>query len=312
MNNSKYLSKLLITGASGLVGSNFVHTVKDKFKISTIGRDNVDIKIDLTSKNEVLKTVTSSDADLVINFAAYTNVDGAENEKNDKNGEVYKINSMMPLWLAEACKNSEKTLYHISTDYVFDGKQHNRAYNEDDKTSPVDSWYGLTKYYGEENILNTFHKSGDFVILRISYPYSGIYQRKLDIARVVLDKLKNGEQYFGISDQKIKPTSVDDITKALIFLVEKQAKGIYHVAGNFSPQAYIAPIEFAQKIAGVMNLDSSLISAISFQELSKKRLAPRPQDTWLSTNKIESLGFCFTNIDDALDRFKQQIESVVK
>lgn len=308
MNNSKSVYKILITGSTGLVGSKFVYLAKDKFKISTIGRENVDIKIDLTSKEDVVKTITSSDADAVINFAAYTNVDGAEEEKNDKDGEVYKINSMMPKWVAEVCKTSGKSLFHVSTDYVFDGKQSSRPYTEDDLASPVDSWYSMTKYYGEENILKTFQRKGNFAILRISYPYSGVYQRKLDIARVVVDKLKKGEPYFGINDQKIKPTSVDDIAEAVIFLLEKQAKGIYHVAGNFSPEEYITPLEFAQKIAEIMKLNISLISATSFLELSKKRLAPRPQNTWLSTKKIEALGFRFNNIDEALKRFKQQLE----
>lgn len=300
------MQKLIVTGATGLVGSRFVEIAAKFFSITTIGRSNVDIKIDLTSKEKILKTIPSLNADVVVNFAAYTKVDEAEKEKGDKEGEVYALNALLPFWLSQACRTSNKTFYHISTDYVFGGRQNNRPCKEEDHPQPVNSWYSKTKYYGEENVLKT---AESWAIIRISYPYSGVYQRKLDIARAVVERLKNKEPYFGIEDQKIKPTSVDDITKALIFLLNKNATGIYHVAGNYSPKTYITPYQFAQKIARVMNLDASLISGVSFLSLSKKRIAPRPQHTWLSTKKIESLGFQITNIDEALERFKRQLRN---
>ncbi len=299
------MQKLLITGSTGLVGSRFIELVKNNFSVVTLGRNNADIKINLTNKEEVSKTVQSSDASVVLNFAAYTNVDEAEKEKNDRDGEVYTINVLLPTWLAETCKSSGKVLYHISTDYVFNGKKEDSPYTEEDTPNPVDSWYAITKSEGELGIIQI---GGKFSIIRISYPFSGVYRRKLDIARAVVEKLKDKEPYFGIEDQKIKPTSVDDIAKALKFLLESSATGIYHVAGNYSPQKYITPIQFAQKIAHIMNLDATLIKPISFLNLSKKRIAPRPQHTWLSTKKIESLGFHITGIEKALDRFKRQLQ----
>lgn len=300
------MQKLIVTGATGLVGSRFVEIASKNFSITTIGRSNVDIKIDLTSKEKILTTIPSLNADVVINFAAYTKVDEAENERGDKAGEVYTLNALLPLWLSQACRTSNKTFYHISTDYVFGGRQNNRPYKEDDHPQPVNSWYSKTKYYGEENVLKS---GGSFAIIRISYPYSGVYQRKLDVARTLVEKLKAKEPYLAVKNQKIKPTSVDDIAKALIFLLNKNAAGIYHVAGNYSPKNYITPYQFAQKIARVMDLDVSLIKGVSFLSLSKKRVAPRPQHTWLSTKKIESLGFQITNIDEALERFKRQLEN---
>ncbi|MBI2085912.1 SDR family oxidoreductase [Candidatus Daviesbacteria bacterium] len=298
------MQKLLATGSTGLVGSRFIELVKNNFSVVTLGRNNAYIKINLTNKEEVFKTVQSSDADAVINFAAFTSVDEAEKEKNDRDGEVYTINVLLPVWLAEACKSSGKNLYHISTDYVFNGKKEDSPYTEEDIPNPVDSWYAITKAEGELGIIQI---KGKCSIIRISYPYSGVYGRKLDIARAVVEKLKNNEQYFGIEDQKIKPTSVDDIALALSFLIEKSASGIYHVAGNYSPQEYITPYQFAQKVARIMGLNLSLIKPISFLNLSKKRVALRPQHTWLSTKKINSLGFQITSIDKALERFKKQL-----
>ncbi len=305
--NKKNLPKILVTGSTGLVGSRFIQMSSDLFSITTLGRNNVDIKINLTDKDEVSKTIQSSDADAIVNFAAYTNVDEAEKEKGDTKGNVYTINTLLPFWLAKSCQDSGKKLYHISTDYVFDGKQQDRPYTEEDSPTPVDSWYSITKYYGEQNILSISSHKTNFAIIRISYPFSGVYTRKLDIARAVVEKLRNKEQYFGISDQKIKPTSVDDITQALFFLLEKGITGIYHIAGNYSPQEYITPYQFAKKIANVMSLDASLIKPISFLNLSKKRVAPRPQHTWLDTKKIESLGFTVTNIDQVINKLRKQL-----
>lgn len=303
------MHKLLITGSTGLVGSRFVEICKNDFSIVTVGRDYVDIKVDFTSKEKVLNIVSSSDANVVINFAAYTNVDEAEKEKGDTKGEVYTINTLLPSWLAKSCQASGKKLYHISTDYVFDGKQQDRPYTEDDSPTPVDSWYSMTKYFGEQNILSASDHETNFAIIRISYPYSGVYKRKLDIARAVVEKLKNNHIYLGINDQKIKPTSVDDIANALFFLINKKASGIYHVAGNYLPKGYITPYEFAQMIAKIFKLDKSLIKPISFSDFSKARIASRPQHTWLDTKKIESMGFQIANIDQALNRFKQQCYS---
>ncbi len=298
--------KLLVTGASGLVGSKFVEVFKDKFFISTIGRNDVDIKINLTSEEEVFKATAASDADAVVNFAAYTFVDGAENEKGNRSGEVYKLNAMLPLWLSRACKKSGKSLYHISTDYVFSGEQDNKPYTEEDLPKPVDSWYAISKFEGEVNVHESFGGGGQFAIARISYPYSPTFKKKLDFARVIVDKLSKGKDYFGSIDQKIKPTNVDDISHALALLISKKLYGIYHVGGKY-PKGYISSFDFAQKIAKIMNLDATLIKPITFLELSKKRVASRPKNTWIDTTKIESLGMEFTNIDEALNNFKKQL-----
>jgi len=134
-----------------------------------------------------------------------------------------------------------------------------------------------------------------------------VYRRKLDIARSVVEKLRNNEPYFGIEDQKIKPTSVDDISQALSNLVKNEATGIYHIAGNFHPKAYITPFNFAKKIAKLMNLNLAQVKPIPFAALSKKRIAPRPQHTWLDTGKIEAFDLRITPINKALKRFMNQM-----
>lgn len=298
--------KVLMTGASGLVGSRFFDLFKNKLNIKTIGRRNSDQIINLTSEKDVIKAVEESDADYVINFAAYTKVDLAEKEKGDKKGEVYIINVLLPTWLAKACKASNKILFHISTDYVFSGNKKDAPYTEDDKANPVNSWYAVTKYEAEIAVLQAAVKSS---VIRISYPFSGLYQGKMDIARFVVDKLQKNETYLGITDQKIKPASVDDIAEGLALLLKKNSQGIYHIAGSYSDQ-YITPYQFASDIANVLGLNSSLIKRVSFKDLSAKRIAPRPQHTWLSTEKIEAEGLRILPHREALERFKKQLSSV--
>lgn len=300
------MHKLLVTGSTGLVGSRFLDLSVNSFLITTLGRANTNIVLNLLSEEEVIDAMALSDAESVVNFAAFTNVDGAEKEKGEKSGEVYLLNAMLPLWLARACQDSGKKFYHISTDYVFSGNQDTKPYTEMDNPKPVDSWYAQTKYFGEQNILDFGNKS---TIIRISYPYSGVYKRKLDIARAVVEKVKNGQQYFGIEDQKIKPTSVDDIALAIFFLIENNFTGIYHVAGNYLPQEYTTPYDFALKIAKVFGMDPLHIKPITFSEFSKGRIAPRPQHTWLDTGKIEALGLRITPTDEALKRFMNQMGS---
>ena len=303
----KNIRKILVLGSTGLVGSRFLDLFKNDFLITSIGRNNSDIKIDITSKEEISEFIKKTNADFVINFSAFTNVDLAEKEKGDRRGEVYTMNTLLPKWLAATCRSSGKILYHISTDYVFDGKSSDKPYTEKDTPVPVDSWYSQTKFLGENEVLNVFTKDKGFAIIRVSYPYSGVYQRKLDIARFVVDKLKLQEPYFAISDQKIKPVSVDDIAASLALLINKNCFGIFHVAGNFHPDQFITPFEFAKRVSEVFKLNSDSINAMTFSDFSKKRISPRPQHTWLDTTKIEGLGMKFTALNDSLNRFKQQL-----
>jgi dTDP-4-dehydrorhamnose reductase len=274
-------NKLLVTGSTGLVGSAFV-TKYPKITISA-GRKNCDQRLDLSKKKQIIKVVSKTNASVIINFAAYTNVDAAEEQKGDKGGEVYTINTLAPFWLAKACRKHNKSFIHISTDYVFDGMQDKRPYKESDPANPLNSWYSQTKYQAEKKIVEVFDGKGSgWAIVRISFPYSDKHDRKLDIARAVVARLKDKQSYLGIINQKIKPTHVNKIAEAIYLLVKKQVSGIFHVAGYW-PNGYISPHDFALLIA----------KKYRFKEFFKNRPAPRPQHTWRDTGKIEKLGMNF-------------------
>jgi dTDP-4-dehydrorhamnose reductase len=276
----------LVLGSTGLVGSAFAHLYQKS--IITAGRNHCDYKLDLTSKDQIEKIVGNAPVNVVINFAAYTNVDEAEKQKGDLKSQTYILNAKVPVWLAKACAKDHKHFIHISTDYVFDGRQDDRPYTETDPAEPVDSWYCQTKRLGEKRVEKAFRNKRGWAIIRISFPYSDYYQRKLDIARTVIEQLKKGLIYYAVTDEKIKPTHVREIAEDVNLIAEKRAYGIYHVAGDW-PGGFITPYDFAQKIAGDHHLDISLIKPIAFKNFLKTRIAPRPQHTWLDTKKIKSL-----------------------
>lgn len=278
--------RYLVLGSTGLVGSAFVRLYQKS--TITAGRNNCNLKFDLTSQYQIEKIIGDISADVVINFAAYTNVDAAEEQKGDLKSPPYILNARVPVWLAKACAKNHKYFIHISTDYVFDGRQENCPYTETDPAEPLNSWYSQTKRLGEIGIEKIFAKDKGWAIIRISFPYADYYERKLDIARTVIDKLKKKQVYYGVIDEKIKPTHVNEISAAVNLVASREAGGIYHVAGDW-PGGFITPYDFAQKIAGEHNLDASLIKPMTFKDFLKTRVAPRPQHTWLDTSKFEKL-----------------------
>ncbi len=153
-------TKLLIIGSSSLVGSHFVETFADKYEISTIGRRNIFEgtsslasfeTVDIQNESRLKEAVRNSKAEFVINYAAETNVDGCEVESGNTSGHVYLTNTVAVRWIAQACKDSGKVFYQISTDFVFDGSS--GPYSEEDKAGPVSTeigWYGYTKYLAEK------------------------------------------------------------------------------------------------------------------------------------------------------------------
>lgn len=269
------MKKILLFGGNGLVGSGFTQKNKEIFDITAPEIDGVDI----LKKEQVLECIDKSGCETVINFAAITNVQEAEIERGNKEGICYKVNAIGARNVAEACKELDKHLIHISTEYIFDGTKSDSAYTEEDKPNPI-NWYGATKYFGEELVL----QSGCFVtVMRICMPFSPSYELKKDIARFFLDQLKNGEQILAVEDQNITPTIVWDIAGALRVLIEKRVKDIYHVCSK----NYTTPYKFAQLIAQNFDLDVTLIKPVSFKKYIEGKNAKLLKNSWLNPGKFE-------------------------
>lgn len=293
------MKKILVFGGSGLVGSKFIETAKNIFAISAPNAGELDI----LDQEKVEKSLGELSPEFVINFAAYTNVQGAEEEKGNKEALCYKLNASGAKKLADACKETNVRLIHISTDYVFDGTKSGSPYTENDNPNPV-NWYGQTKYFGEKFIL----ESGcDFTIVRISMPFTSHYTLKQDIARFFLDQLRQNKEIAAITDEKITPVYTTDIANALIVMVNSYVGGVYHVVSK-NPTS---PFEFATMIAKTFGLDISLIDPITLDEYNLDKTAKILRYSWLDCKKFErefGRGILHT-IEESVAIFKEAVDA---
>jgi dTDP-4-dehydrorhamnose reductase len=293
--------KILVFGGSGLVGSKFIGLFSQDFEINAPSVSEVDI----LDKDQLSKAMEKYNPDSVINFAAFTNVEAAEAQRQDKSGICYLINAGGAKNVAEVCKELNKKLVHISTEYVFDGTKEVSPYTEEDKPNPI-NWYGETKFLGEQFVLDSGCQSA---IVRICMPFSPFYELKKDIARFFLTELQAGNRIKGIADQRVTPTLVADIAAGLKTVIEAGSAGLYHVSSTDS----VTPLEFAKTIAETFKLDYSLIDSMSFDEYNASKKAKLLKFSWLNPTKFErefGEGILHT-VEEGVSLFKEEIDSRV-
>ena len=294
--------KLLIIGASGLLGSKLV--VQAGRRYSVVGTYNpfVDGKtqwrldpLDMGSKDEVDGLFDKVRPDLVILTAAMTNVDACEKDPTTAN----RVNASGPSLVARACKKHGSRLVHVSTDYVFDGAK-TRKYAEDDVPRPI-SVYGKSKLAGERAVLSTLPGA---VVARpaVLYGWSPL-ENKDNFVTWVLKKLRAGEKATMFKDQRISPTLADDLASALLELAERDVSGIWHVSG---PDC-LDRVECGKMIARAFGLDEGLIVPVLSSSVSLP--ARRPAYSCLDVTKVEKLlGRRMVSFEDGLRTMKGQEE----
>ena len=213
---------ILITGANGQLG-NEMRIVTNGANDSYIFTDVVEVEgrdttmLDVTNLEAIRKTVSDHDVKVIVNCAAWTNVDGAENP--EKYALVEKLNSTAPENLAIAMKEVGGLLIHISTDYVFGGDPYNTPCKEDQKGTPT-GVYGLTKLHGEQNI----QKSGvDYLIFRTAWLYSEFGK---NFVKTMLNLTATKPQLRVVFDQVGTPTYAYDLAQAIVVAIEDYKKEI--------------------------------------------------------------------------------------
>ncbi len=280
---------LLMTGATGLVGSRFVEMFADKYEVGNI---DLTTGVDITDKTSVESFVDAYPAKTLIHMAAFTDTNKAFAEAGNKEGICYKVNVTGTKNIAEVCKARGMHLIHISTDFVFDGKKET-PYTEDDAVSPIE-WYGETKAMAEEEVV----KSGaSYTIVRISYPYRKAYDLKPDIIKKIKIGLETGKLYPQFTDTAITPTFIDDIARALDLVAERKVFGIYHVVGSTS----LSPYELAKKVAAAYGFDPAVVKEGSLTEYLKTATRPFARTVKMSNAKAtRDLGLHFMTIDEGL------------
>lgn len=205
--------KALIVGGKGQLGSTLSQTVPPNIEFQSLDLPEIDI-VDL---NSVQKAVFSEKPDVIVNAAAYTAVDHAENEAD----LAFAINATGPRHLAIAAKKAGARLIHISTDYVFDGTA-NTPYPPDAICNPL-CVYGKSKYEGEINVLKEIN---DAIILRTSWLYS---QYGSNFVLTMLRLMRERNKLNIVSDQIGCPTSTLTLASVIWSVAEKRnIKGIYH------------------------------------------------------------------------------------
>jgi dTDP-4-dehydrorhamnose reductase len=236
---------ILVTGANGQLG-NEMRIVSKRSQNNYIFTDVVEIEglettiLDITNIDAIRKMVSDNDVKVIVNCAAWTNVDGAED--SEKYDLVEKLNATAPENLAIAMKEVNGLLIHISTDYVFGGDPYNTPCKEDQKGTPT-GVYGLTKLHGEQNI----QKSGvDYLIFRTAWLYSEFGK---NFVKTMLNLTATKPQLKVVFDQVGTPTYAYDLADAIYDIIENRKyednTGVYH----YSNEGVCSWFDFANLIA---------------------------------------------------------------
>lgn len=247
--------KIAITGSTGLIGSRIVELLSDKFEFIPLSHSSVDI----TDKNSVTKALNTIGFDLLLHLAAYTNVDKAETE----NKLAYAINVTGTKNLFETTLELGKKFIYLSTDFVFSGN--NPPYSEESIPDPI-GYYGQTKFEAEEILKDKA------MIVRLSYPYRAVFDKKRDFVRTIKSLLEQKKELKMITDSQSVPTFIDDIAYALEYLMNNYSSTIYHIVGS----QCLSPFEAGKMIAQKFGLDQNLIKPVTYEEYFTGK-AKRPQ-----------------------------------
>lgn len=273
------LMRVLITGCYGQVGHCLTQQLADEEWITLLALDRY--QLDITNQNTVNNIVDDFQPTIIINAAAYTAVDKAEEEVELS----YAINRDGPKYLAQAAQNVSAAILHISTDYVFEGNKEGE-YTEKDATNPQ-GVYGESKLAGEIGIAETCDKH---IILRTAWVFG---EHGNNFVKTMLRLGEKRDELSIVGDQFGGPTYAGDIAHALIQIAKRIAEGdeveygIYHYSGL----PHVSWFEFAEAIfdtAVKQNVISSKPNLTSITTDQYPTPAKRPSNSRLSTYKITS------------------------
>ena len=288
---------ILVTGANGQLGNEMrivTKGSKDKYiftdvceehpesiaMLRKLAGDDVDtstVKLDITNLEDIRSMVKQHDVTAIVNCAAWTNVDGAEDL--EKYELVELLNAKAPENLAISMKEVDGLLIHISTDYVFGGDPYNTPCKEDQKGTPT-GVYGLTKLHGEQNIQKT---GADYIILRTAWLYSEFGK---NFVKTMLNLTATKPQLKVVFDQTGTPTYAFDLAKVIYDIVENRnfegKTGVYH----FSNEGVCSWYDFTKMIAEYSGQTECDIQPCHSNEFPSP--VTRPAFSVLDKSKIKS------------------------
>lgn len=264
----------MVTGSCGLLGRRLVNVLTDYYEVVGIDKhvpeDRNDLSVDITQRERTLKAIMTAAPRVVVHAAAETDVDRCETDRD----LARRINVEGTANIADACTKVEAKLILISTDYVFDGSKGD--YVETDLPNPI-SFYGVTKLEAERITSST---PSDSLIVRPSVLY-GWHPTKLNFTTWILKGLRERRTLRVVRDHINSPTLADNLAQAIQRAIERNSRGVLHIAGN----ERISRFDFARRIARQFALDESLLVPVEMKDLDW--VARRPRDSSLNVGKAE-------------------------
>ncbi len=256
--------RILVLGHKGMLGSDIVHRLSLDHDV--IGKD-ID-EFDMTVPRECIRVVDETQPEVVINAAAYTDVDGCE-----KNRETcFSVNAEGVKYVALACQKKQIKIVHFSTDYVFNGKK-GTPYGEDDDCNPINV-YGESKLAGERYLQEL---SDNWIIIRTAWLYG---KNGKNFVNTIVSKAKEEATLRVVHDQMGSPTYTVDLATAVHTLINGNHRGLFHVTNRGRCSWY----EFALKILEYANITDVRVDPITTDDFP--RAASRPRYSVLSCTKF--------------------------
>jgi dTDP-4-dehydrorhamnose reductase len=288
------MQRVLITGASGLLGANLVLAARpDDDVVAVFNRHPIErrgvhcIGADLSEPGAAYALFDELRPDFVVHCAAATDVDACEMDPE----WAGRLNRDMAGWVAEAAARIGARMVHISTDAVFDGTQ--TIHTENEVPSPVNV-YGRTKLEGERAVLDAHP---DAAVVRTNL-FGWNAQAKLGLAEWFLERLGSGRSSPGFTDVTFSPILVGDLASWLWRVLDAGLSGLWHIGGRTCLSKY----EFGVKLAQAFELDRDLVVEASVSDAGMK--AERPKALCLDSSRIEAaLGDVLPTVDQGLARF---------
>lgn len=285
------MMKFLVTGSTGQLGREWVRFLREKgqpFEAFNSG------ELDITDKKVVAEKIKLAQPDVVINCAAYTNVDGAESEPEN----AFLVNKEGVKNLADVCEFEHAKMVHYSTDYVFSGSNEDRnkypgGYPEEAETNPINV-YGKSKEAGEEILLAS---DCDHLLIRVSW-LCGRYGS--NFVKTMLRLGAERDELSVVDDQFGCPSLAFDAVEKTYQLLESGSTGIFHL----SCEGEISWADFASEIFEQSGLEVK-VNRISSEEYSF--VAERPRFTLLSNQKAEETGLSILPWQEGLSLLLEQV-----
>lgn len=272
---------VLVTGAGGQLGEAMAAQLAAHHEVVPLTR----LELDLTRSSAVLEAVASICPDVIVNCAAYTDVDGAERDPS----AALEANAWAIRTLARAAVDIKATLVHFSTDFVFDGSAQ-RPYTELDAPNPRGA-YAASKLLGEWFAAAT----PQHYVLRVESLFGGP-KAKSSVDRI-LDNLRTDREVRAFADRTVSPSFVDDVVTATSELLERRSPaGVYHCVNT----GWTTWSELAHELATLVGKPDATILDVPMA--SANLVAPRPKFAALSNDKLTAAGITMPTWQDALRR----------